>query len=247
MNHNAVQHNAVQIKLSYTSIQRFGANSQPLQAYQAQPASDVPLPAVLIIHEIYGLNDSIRNLAHNLAEQGYMSLAVDLFLGSSRLVRRAQAMMGMAKRQLHHGIQSDLQAALEYLHSHSDADPDKLGVVGFGMGGSYALHFASQDARLKAAGVYFALKPQPYEVTAQTCPIVGSFPENDFTTEDARQLQAALQSQGIPHDIKLYPQTLHSFTNEYTPAYNAAASEDSWNRLVAFFGSHLGSQERLQP
>ena len=237
---------SVQIKLSYTSIQRSGANNQPLQAYTAQPTRDERLPAVLIIHEIYGLNDSIRNLAHNLAEQGYISLAVDLFSGSSRLVRRAQAMMGMAKRQLHHGIQSDLQSALEYLHSHGDADPDRLAVIGFGMGGSYALNFASQDPRLKAAAVYFALKPQLCEITPQTCPIVGSFPENDFTTEDGRQLQEALQSQGIPCDIKLYPQTLHSFTNEFTPAYSAAASEDSWNRLVTFFGTHLANRERNQ-
>ena len=241
-----MNNNPVQIKLSYTSIQRPGGNSQPLQAYQAQPARDERLPAVLIIHEIYGLNDSIRNLAHNLAEKGYMSLAVDLFSGSSRLVRRAQAMMGMAKRQLHHGILSDLQTALEYLHTHNDADPDRLGVIGFGMGGGYALNFASQDARLKAAAIYFALKPQPCEITSKTCPIIGSFPENDFTTDDGRQLQAALQSQGIPCDIKLYPQTLHSFTNEFTPAYNAAASEDAFNRLVDFFSRHIASRERIQ-
>lgn len=230
---------AIQIKLSYTSINRAGSNSQPLQAYQAQPTLDERLPAVLIIHEIYGLNDSIRNLAHNLAQAGYLALAADLFSGSSRLVRKAQALAGMAKRQLHHGIQSDLQAALDFLSNLTDADPLKLGVIGLGIGGSYALHFASQDSRLKAAAIYFALQPKSMEITANTCPIMGSYPENDFTSQDARNLQSALINQNLPHDIKLYPQTLHSFTNEYTAAYNAEASEDSWNRLLAFFGTHV--------
>jgi carboxymethylenebutenolidase len=86
------------------------------------------------------------------------------------------------------------------------------------------------------------LQPQSVQITPQTCPIVASFPENDFTTQDARDLESALQSHGVPHDIKLYPQTLHSFTNEYTAAYNAAASEDAWQRLVAFFAAHLLNQ-----
>ena len=232
-----------QIKLSYASIQRPGSASPPLQAYQAMPTRDERLPAVLIVHEIYGLNDNMRNTAHRFAEQGYLALAVDLFSGSSRLVRRAQAMMGMAKRQLHHGILNDLQAALDYLEKLPDAHAEKLGVIGFGMGGSYALHLASQDRRLRAAGVFFALQPQPFELSQNTCPIIASFPENDFTSEDGRQLQAALQKQGVSHDIKLYPQTLHSFTNETIATYNAPAAEDAWQRMLTFFNQHLAAHQ----
>jgi carboxymethylenebutenolidase len=229
----------VQIKLSYHALQGANPSAQPLQIYQAAPSHNQPLPAVLLIHEIYGLNDSIRSAAHRLAEQGYLAIAVDLFSGSSRLVRRAQALVGMAKRQLHHGILADLQTSLDYLNKLEEADSNKLAVIGYGMGGSYALHLSGAVPQVKAAGVFFAFKPENLQITPNTCPVIASYPENDFTSEDGLKLQQALDKQGVANDIKFYPQTLHSFTNEFIAVYNPAASEDAWQRLLNFFDRHL--------
>lgn len=239
-----------QIKLSYASIPSSAKPTHPLQAYQAIPTSDKRLPTILIIHEVLGMNDNIRNVAHRFAQTGYFALAVDLFTGGGRAVRRAQALVGMAKRQPIGPLLTDLQAALTYIHQHADADPKRLAVVGFGMGGNYALQMICSEHRhlsltseplLKAAAIFYAFNPRPLQISSRTCPIIASYPEGDITTGDAEELHRALEDQHVEHEIKVYPGTLHSFCNDQIAAYNHIAAEDAWERMLTFFNKHVNA------
>src|SRR3712207_4493665 len=106
------------------------------------------------------------------------------------------------------------------------------------MGGGFAI--ACTDDRLKAVAPYYGVNPRPLSAVARSCPVVGSYPEKDFTTRSARKLEAELERHGIPHGVKIYTGARLSFFNIRSRAHDPAASEDSWRRtLASAFARHL--------
>ncbi len=111
------------------------------------------------------------------------------------------------------------------------------------MGGSYALQLACTVDGLRAASVFYGMNPRPLEAVSRACPIVGNYPERDFTANAARQLEPMLERYHVPHDIKIYPGARHSFFNDQGSAYQAEAATDAWARTLAFFNTHLRNPE----
>lgn len=206
------------------------------------PDGDGPHPAVVVIHEAYGLNENIKDIARRFAEEGYAALAVDLFGGRNRAVCMTRFMAGMLGGSVNrYGIQ-DLKDALTFLAKMPDVDAQRLGAIGFCMGGSFAIAWACTDSRLKAIAPFYGANPRPLDAAVKrSCPVVGSYPERDFTAGAGRKLDGALTRAGIAHDIKVYPGARHSFFNDAGRAYDAAASADAWSRVLAFFAERLGA------
>ena len=224
-----------------TGVLSFSSGKSTLEAYLARPAGAGPFPAVVIIHEIYGLNQNIRDIAQRFADEGYAALAVDLFAGRNRLVCMFRFMGGMLTNSLNHQGIKDLKAALTFLAQQPGVDAQRLGAIGFCMGGGFAIGWACSDDRLKVIAPFYGTTPRPLEAVRRACPVVGSYPEKDFTAAMARKLDAVLESYHIEHDIKVYPDAKHSFFNDQRPAnYNAAAAADAWQRTLAFFKDRLG-------
>ncbi len=209
-----------------------------LQGYLARPEGDGPFPALVVIHEAYGLNDDIRSIARRFAGAGYVALAVDLFSGRSQAMCMARLFAGMIRNSTDHGGIRDLRAALGWLGAQPGADAARLGAVGYCLGGSLAIGLACADTRVKAIAPFYSMNPRPLEAVARACPLVGSFPEPDFTAKAGRALEAELSKHGVPHDIKLYPGAKHSFFNSGRN-HNAEAAQDSWGRVVAFFEQYI--------
>ena len=224
---------------SMVSVDRAHAPGKPLQAYLVLPGNAQPAPGVVVIHEIFGLNENIRDIARRFANEGYAALAVDLFSTANRVMCMARIMHGMLIHSLENGVVEDLNAALSYLGGLSEVDPARLGVIGFCMGGSYALQLACVSGSLKAASVFYGQNPRPLEAVVRACPVVGSYPERDFTAQAARKLEPLLEQHQVPHDIKIYPGTMHSFFNDTGSAYQAEAARDAWQRTLAFFKTYL--------
>jgi len=214
-----------------------------MAAYFARPDGPGPFPGVVIIHEIFGLNDNIREIAQRFAHEGYAALAVDLFSTGSRAACLARIFYGMLMRPLENGVVGELRGALEFLRRRPQVDARRVGAIGFCMGGSYALQLACVAEGMRAASVFYGMNPRPLETVARACPIVGNYPENDFTANAARQLEPMLEKFHIPHDIKLYPGARHSFFNDQGQAYHAEAAADSWKRTLGFFNTHLKGAE----
>jgi len=102
------------------------------------------------------------------------------------------------------------------------------------------LTWACTDNRLKAIAPYYGTAPRPREAIRRLCPVVGSWPDNDFTTKAAGILETELTAAGVPYDIKVYPGTKHAFFNDQLPKrYDAVAAADSWQRVLAFFAEHV--------
>ncbi len=218
----------------------FASGKSTLAGYMAQPEGKGPFPGIVVIHEAYGLNDNIRDITGRLAHEGYAALAVDMFAGRNRVVCMARFMGSMLMGRLESGGVGDLKAGLTFLAEQPGVDADRLGAIGFCMGGGFAIAWACTDTRLKVIAPFYGANPRPLEAVARACPVVGSYPDPDFSTAHGRALDAALDSFGTPHDIKIYPGAKHSFFNDQNPArYNAEAAADAWKRTLAFFATQL--------
>jgi carboxymethylenebutenolidase len=217
----------------------FPFGTQAREAYLARPAGDGPFPGIVVIHEIDGLNDHIRDVAARFARQGYVALAVDLLAGRNRAACMARFIGQLVSRSPNNSSVSELKAALTHLAAQPGVDPSRLGAVGFCMGGSFAVLWACTDNRLKAIAPFYAQNPRPLEAARRMCPVVGSYPEKDFTARLGRTLDAALVRYAIPHDIKIYPGARHSFFNDQGKRHDPAASADAWARVTAFFAARL--------
>jgi carboxymethylenebutenolidase len=208
--------------------------------YLALPDGDGPHPGVVVIHEEHGLTEHIKEVTRRLAGAGYAALAVDLFTDRVRALCMARYMTGLLMGRVNfYGI-DDLKSAMTFLAKLPDVDAQRLGAVGFCMGGGFAIAWACTDSRLKAIAPFYATNPRPLAVTRRLCPVVGSYPEKDFTARGARALDKELAAANIEHDIKIYPGTYHAFFNEAGRNHDREASQDAWNRVLAFFGDRLG-------
>ena len=122
----------------------------------------------------------------------------------------------------------------------------RLGAVGYCMGGSFVIAWACTDDRLKAIAPYYGMNPRRLEAVNRLCPVVGSYPGSDFTTTHGQKLDVELERYQVPHEIKIYPGAKHSFFNDTSRSYNELAAQNSWERVLAFFGEHLRGKGRIR-
>jgi len=227
-----------QLQTSTVSVPR--ANSQGvMESFFVKPEDASLFPGLVVIHEIFGLNDNIRGIANRFAEQGYAALAVDMFSNRNRAICMMQLIHGMLVRPLNNSMLSDLRSTIAFLQKQPGVDANRIGVVGFCMGGGYALQLAVTDKGMKAASAFYGAVPKPLDKFTESCPIIGSYPVKDFSAQGARELDAALEKYNIPHEIKFYDNTMHSFFNHPRTRVEEDAAKDAWQRMLTFFERHL--------
>jgi carboxymethylenebutenolidase len=216
----------------------FPSRGSTLSAYLAVPDGDGPHPGVVIIHEAFGLNDNIRDIARRFASEGYAALAVDLFTDRSRAVCMAGVMGSMVTGREPASI-TDLVASMDYLVAMPEVDADRIGAIGFCLGGGLAIAWGRRDRRLRAIAPFYGSNPRPIEAVRRMCPVVGSYPGKDFTARSGRKLDRRLADLGVARDIKVYPGARHSFFNDTGRTFNADAAADAWQRTLDFFAEHV--------
>jgi carboxymethylenebutenolidase len=224
--------------------------SRPLRGYLARPAGTGPWPAVVMIHEVFGLDDVMRGHADRLAGFGYLTLAVDLFSAGSNARCLVTSMTAMIRG--HGRAFADIGAARDYLAASRDCT-GKIGVLGFCMGGGFAL-LSAGDGYDVAAVNYGQLPRHLDEALAGACPIVASYGGRDRSLRGAAgRLDAALEKTGIVHDVKEYPAASHAFLNDaetgpraLRPLLRVAgigpepeSAKDAWGRIELFFATYL--------
>ena len=229
--------------------------SDGLRAVLAVPAGPGPWPGVVLVHEAFGLTEVMRRQAERLAAAGYLAVMPDLFTeGGVRacLVSTFRALAAGEGRAF-----VDIETARGFLLAQPDCT-GLVGVLGFCMGGGFALAAASRG--FDAASVNYGRLPADlHQVLKGACPIVGSFGGRDRSLPGAaRRLDAALQDCGVVHDVVEYPTAGHAFLNdaESGPAPlrfvlrhilgagpDPVAAADAWQRIETFFGEHLAGAQ----
>ena len=217
----------------------FQSGRRQLEGYIARPEGDGPFPGIVVIHEIFGLNENMKDISRRFAAQGYVALAIDLFAGRPRAICMFRVMAGLLLNPLHNRSINDLKAALTFLSEQPGVDASRLGTVGYCFGGSFAIAWACTDDRLQVIAPYYGMNPRPLKAVARLCPVVGSYPDKDITTSAGQKLDVELDRYHVPHDIKIYPGAKHGFFNDTSKIYDESAAQDSWGRVLAFFEEHL--------
>jgi carboxymethylenebutenolidase len=214
----------------------------PVRGFLARPAEGAAgAPGIIVIHEWWGLNDNIRSMARQLAGEGYVALAVDLYGGqvASDPERARELMSATMEREVE--LEDNLGQAYRYLTEQAGAE--RVGVIGWCFGGGWSLRTALMlpDA-IDAAVIYYGrLVTDRERLERLEMPILGIFGAEDggIPVETVREFEAALDALGKDARIHVYEGAEHAFANPSGTRYDAEAAGDAWTKTLAFFEEHL--------
>ncbi len=220
----------------------FKSGAETVSAFVARPDGPGPFPAVIVLHEWWGVDGWIKDQTRALAREGYVALALDLYRGkvTANAEEAHQLMMGTPiDRQTR-----DMKAALGYLKGRKDVVPAKIGTVGWCMGGRNALTLAVEEPTLAAAVVYYgALPTDPVAIAKIKAPMLGNFGGDDEgpSPAQAREFEAAAKKAGKTFDLKVYAGAPHAFANPNNPwkGFRKDATSDAWTRTTTFLRHYL--------
>lgn len=233
----------------------YRSDGDRMRAYLARPEGEGPFPGLVVIQEIFGLGEHMKDVGRRLAREGYAALAPDLWTREELLLSYGE--LQKAREFLNTvpdaRVLADLAAAVAHLRVQPFVRRERVGVIGFCMGGLYSLMTACTVRDLRACVVFYGrlvypeLNPKKPKSPVDhapglTCPLLGLFGEADpsIPPEHVDRLRAALAAGGKTFAIHTYPGAPHAFFNDERPdAYRPEAAGDAWAKTLAFLAEHL--------
>ncbi len=226
-----------------------GQNGAPdVRAFVAKPSGGGPFPAVIMIHEFFGLNESIVGKAQLLAEEGYFVVAPDTFRGSTTAwIPRAIYQVIKSKPEQ---VNQDLDSVYVWLQAQSEVAPARTGVMGFCYGGRAALTYSLVNADLAATVVFYGSpETDPQVLQAIPGPVLGIFggADRSIPLEDVQSFDQALALAGIPHEVTVYEDQPHAFVTDVDSIQSDPVQAQAWAQMLDFLEEALkgdgGSRE----
>lgn len=222
---------------------RYVPGDEETQGYLAVPEGEGPFPALIIIHEWNGLVDRIRQVADAFAEQGYVTLAADLYRGRTGGTPEENRALTQEARANMDAVIANLDAAQAFLRNRPDVS-GKVAVMGWCFGGGIALSYGLGGEHHDGTAIFYgSLIEDPERLQHLHHPVYGTFGANDrgIPPEQVERFAAALDALGIENDIHVYDHVGHGFwlRVDEDPATRTAPAQDAWDRLLRFLGSTL--------
>ena len=239
----AITKGEVTIKMNKhnSSLIEYKSGNDTVSAYLSVPESKGKHPALIVIHEWWGLNEWVKKAADDFADSGYIALAIDLYRGKTATSPdEARELSGSVPQSR---AAEDLKAAYNYLENMNDVNENKIGSVGWCMGGGYSLRAALLIPELSACVIcYGRLVTDTTGLKKISCPVLGIFGENDksITPDNVQSFEEALNNSNVKNKIIIYPEAGHAFMNQNnTGLYNESKSAEAWNEIYSFFNKNL--------
>jgi carboxymethylenebutenolidase len=224
-----------------------------IPGYAAMPASGGPFPTVLVIQEIFGVHEHIKDVCRRLAKLGYFATAPALYAREGDVAGMSDIQEIISKvvaKVPDAQVASDLDATVAWAKGTGKADTAKLGVTGFCWGGRQVWLYAAHNPNVKAAVAWYGavkrpgtdLQPKnPLDLVGQLkVPVLGLYGGADpgIPVDTLEEMKAALKAAHNPSEIVIYPDTPHGFNADYRPSYRPDQAKDGWNKLQAWFKQH---------
>lgn len=226
------------------------AKGGDMPAYRAMPEKGSNFPVVLVVHEIFGVHEYIKDICRRFAKLGYLAISPDLYARQGRVDNlpnfdEIRKIVGQVPDQQ---VMEDLDATLEWAGKNK-GNPARTGVTGFCWGGRIVWLYAAHQPKLKAGVAWYGplvsrgtpspLQPKaPIDVVAELkAPVLGLYGEDDqgIPADSVEKMKEALKAAGKTGDIVLYPKGPHGFHADYRPSYRKEMADDGWKRLLAWF------------
>ena len=220
-----------------------------IPAYRALPFRGTSFPTVLVVEEVFGVHEHIKDICRRLAKAGYFAVAPELYarLGNVVKMTSIEEILRTVDRAPDSQMMSDLDATVAYAKTTAKANTAKLAITGFCRGGRTVWMYAAHNPNLKAAVAWYgplagqpteAMPKNPLDVVAQLkAPVLGLYAGKDqgIPPDQVEKMRAAMKAAGKKGEIVVYPDADHGFNADYRPSYNKAAAEDGWKRMLAWF------------
>ncbi len=223
-----------------TEIRVGGVDGSVIRGYVAVPDGPGPHPAVIMVHEFFGLRPSIIEKADLLASDGYLVVAPDLYRGASTgWIPRAIVLSATVDQRR---VITDLDAVFAWLRDRDDVVLDSIGLVGFCFGGRHGMRYALDNPDLAAVAVFYGAVPQSVaDLGAFETPVLGVFGRRDrsIPVDEVKRFESALRERGVSHRITIYDDVGHAFVTGAEAIAAGGAAGAAWNELRVFFGEKL--------
>jgi carboxymethylenebutenolidase len=223
-----------------------------IPGYRAMPDAGGPFPTILVVQEVFGVHEHIKDICRRLAKAGYFSVAPALYAreGDVAGMSDMKQIMQVVAKVPEHQVASDLDATVAWAKETGKADTSKLGIVGFCWGGRQVWLYAAHNPDLKAGVSWYGVLQRPKNdmtpdnpidlVQRINAPILGLYGGADpgIPVAQIDAMRAALKAAGKPSEIIVYPDTPHGFNADYRPSYRPQQAKDGWKRMLAWFKQH---------
>ncbi|HVX65334.1 MAG TPA: dienelactone hydrolase family protein [Bryobacteraceae bacterium] len=224
-----------------------------MPGYRARPAKGHSFPVVLVVQEIFGVHEHIRDLCRRFAKLGYVAVAPELYARQgdvSKLKDFQEINSQVVSKVPDEQVMSDLDEAAAWAASSQDGDANRLAIAGFCWGGRIVWLYAAHNPRLKAGAAWYGrlvgqtddLRPkQPLDVAASIkAPVLGLYGGQDqgIPLDTVEKMRTALKAAGNKSEIIVYPDAPHGFNADYRPSYRKEAATEAWGRMLAWFRKH---------
>jgi carboxymethylenebutenolidase len=222
-----------------------------IPAYRAMPASTGRFPVVLVVQEIFGVHEHIKDVCRRLAKVGYMAIAPELYARQGDVSRLSiDEIRPIVAKVPDRQVMSDLDAAVAYARESGRGDVNRLAITGFCWGGRITWLYAAHNPQVKAAVAWYGrlvgqaseMTPKhPVDLAAELkAPVLGLYGGADqgIPVDTVEQMRAACKAAGKTCEIIVYPGAPHAFHADYRPSYRAEPAKDGWQRLLAWFKQH---------
>ncbi|MGI0090637.1 MAG: dienelactone hydrolase family protein [Nitrososphaerales archaeon] len=219
-------------------------STKRIPVYLSRPTVPDKKPGLILLHEWWGLNQHIKDIADRFASLGYVIAAPSLYAGTvANDVEEARKLSASITKQLSAQM---IQAVFDYMEMSEFVNHRRIGIVGYCFGGTHAFNYACESTdRISAAAIFYASKLQDETRLAKiTAPSIIIYGDNDQTVniEQVRELEATLKKLKKNAQVIIYPDAPHAFCNDTNPQrYRPEAAKDAWEKTVAFFEANLNS------